>query len=270
MTLIPGAPTTPTNLSASIFDRYRLRLADPDTGYFYAKTFYINGEGASRPTGSAGLYVEFDIDNFKNYIEANTVDGDHFAIDLYDSKADAPFSGRSGSEFGYDAISTGVGVAIGNLSYSGTVYQCVWLEAFRKGDVSDCLKQPGSTNRDRILLDYGLGPLSNLVNNVTVKVWSSKTASGRYDVGVQVVDRANPAITLLAGSNPAYPALAVMDPTGYRITGANAGTLDTTATNEYSFSNPQVSVIAVKHVGGNVGTGINETPRISAARYTYY
>jgi len=264
MTPIPGAPVAATNLYA-ISGAYAGDFLPslPAKGGFYAKAFQL----PMRPSGTGGLYVEFDIDNFASYINTNDVAGKHFAINLYDNKTVAPFSGRAstaGETFLGDAISTGVGVAVGNLPYAGTTYKCVWLEAFRKGDLPDCQKEGG---RDKILVDYGLGPMPSLVEQVTVKVWASKTPSGRYDMGVQVVNRTTGA-TLLPGTNPAGPALAVLDPTGYRITGPYAGTTDTTKTAEYSFNAPTVSVIAV--TDGNVGTGLNDTPRISAARYLFY
>ncbi|MCO5109427.1 MAG: hypothetical protein M9929_01110 [Burkholderiaceae bacterium] len=260
LSAIPGTPIWPTSFS-NLAAPYAFNI--PQHWQFFAKAFNL----PARPYGSSGLYVEFDIDNFAAYITTNAVEGKHFAINLYDNKVVAPFTGRAGNpEFGFDAISTGVGSAIGNLGYNGTVYQCVWLEAFRKGNWPNCQKEP-SGNRDKILLDYGLGPLSYLANLVTVKVWSSKTPSGRYDIGIQVVDRTTGA-TLLSGSNPGAPALAVMDSTGYRISGPNAGTLDAAPIAEYSFNQPTVSVIAV--TAGNVGTGINDTPVLSAGRYLFY
>ena len=259
---IPGTPVWPTNLSG-FGGKYNFQSPDPRVlGWrFFAKEFQL----PLRPAGSTGLYVEFDIDNFGSYVSTNGIAGKHFAVNLYDDKSKAPFTGRVGSEFGFDAISTGVGSAIGNLAYNGTTYQCVWLEAFRKGNLPDCQKD--SPNRDKILLDYGLGILSYLPNLVTVKVWSSKTASGRYDIGIQVLDRTTGA-TLLSGSNPAYPAIAVLDSTGYRISGPAAGTLYTPAVDEYSFLQPQVSLIAV--TAGDVGDGPNDTPIVSAGRYIFY
>lgn len=263
MNAIPGTPAFPTNLSA--YGHYLL----PDIGWFYAQAFSL----PNRAAGTFGLYVEFDIDNFADYVTTNAVGGKHFAINLYDNKTVAPFTGRAGTAydtgegFRSDAISTGVGVAIGNLPFNGTLYQCAWLESFRKGNLPDCQKDIGSPNRDKILLDYGLGVLSGLVNQVTVKVWASKTPSGRYDIGVQIVNRANGA-SLFSGSSPNSAAVAVYDATGYRVTGANAGSTDTTKTTEYSFGAPVVSVIAVTN--GNVGVGIYDTPRISAGRYQFY
>lgn len=262
MSAIPGAPVFATNLSSGIEPYFIQGLGD-----YYARNYQL----PARPWGTAGLYVEFDIDNFASYINTNDIGGKHFAINLYDNKAVAPFTGRlgtlgdTGEGFGHDAISTGVGVAVGNFDYAGTTYKCVWLEAFRKGNLPDCQKEgPG---RDKILVDYGLGPMSGLVEQVTVKVWASKTPSGRYDIGVQVVNRATGA-TLLPGTNPAGPALAVLDPTAYRLDGPDAGTTDTTKTAEYTFDTPTVSVIAV--TAGDVGKGADDTPQISAARYLFY
>lgn len=263
MNAIPGTPVFPTNLSA--YGHYLL----PNVGGFYAQAFNL----PQRSAGTSGLYVEFDIDNFADYVTTNAVAGKHFAINLYDNKTVAPFSGRAGTAydtgegFGSDAISTGVGVAIGNLVYNGTQYQCAWLESFRKGNLPDCQKENGAPNRDKILLDYGLDLLVGMVNPVTVKVWASRTPSGRYDVGVQIVNRAN-GVPLLSGGTSNSPALAVYDPTGYRITGPYAGTTDFTKTAEYSFAAPVVSMIAVTN--GNVGSGASDTPRISAGRYVFY
>lgn len=260
---IPGAPTSPQN-----FPGFAEKWPLSTTGWsIFAKAFNL----PQRPGGSHGLYVEFDVDNFAAYMTTNVVGGKHFAIDLYDNKSVAPFSGtrkNGNAEFDFDAISTGVGVAIGNLAFNGTLYHCVWLEAFRKGNYPDCQKE-ASGNRDKILLDYGLGPLSYLANYVTVKVWSSQqTASGRYDIGIQVVDRTTGA-SLLSGTNPANPALAVMDPTGYRISGPFAGQLEHAVVAEYSFSQPTVSLISVI-TPDRQGTGPNDTPQISAGRYLFY
>lgn len=254
---IPGTPGWPMNLS-QFGGRYNFN----SLGWqFFAQAFQL----PVRPSDSTGLYVEFDIDNFASYVTTNGVAGKHFAINLYDNKGVAPFTGRVGNEFGFDAISTGVGSAIGNLSYNGTPYQCVWLEAFRKGNLQDCQKD--SPNRDKILLDYGLGVLSYLANSVTVKVWSSRTPSGRYDIGIQIVDRTTGS-TLMSGSNPSFPALAVLDSTGYRTSGPATGALYAPAVAEYSFQNPQVSLIAV--TAGDVGYGQNDTPIVSAGRYLFY
>ena len=267
MNAIPGTPVFPTNLSA--YGHYRLQLENPNIGWFYAQAFNL----PQRPAGTSGLYVEFDIDNFADYVTTNAVAGKHFAINLYDNKTVAPFTGRKGTPYAIDeafredAISTGVGVAIGNLVYNGTQYQCAWLESFRKGNLDDCQKENGSTDRDKILLDYGLDLLVGMVNPVTAKVWSSVTPSGRYDVGVQIVNRTN-GVPLLSGGTSSSPALAVYDATGYRITGPLAGTTDFTKTKEYSFGAPVVSLIAVTN--GNVGTGASDTPRISAGRYLFY
>lgn len=258
MSSIPGAPSGPTNLS-QFGGRYNFQSVN---WQFFAQAFQL----PLRPAGSTGLYVEFDIDNFASYVTTNGVAGKHFAVNLYDNKGVAPFTGRVGSEFGFDAISTGVGSAIGNLAYNGTTYQCVWLEAFRKGNIDDCQKD--SPGRDKILLDYGLGVLSYLANLVTVKVWASRpTPDSRYDIGIQVVDRTTGA-TLLSGSSPGSPALAVLDSTGYRISGPAAGTLYAEAVKEYLFDMPQVSLIAV--TPGDVGYGLNDTPVVSAGRYLFY
>ena len=89
----------------------------------------------------------------------------------------------------------------------------------------------------------------------------------RDTFGVQIVNRAN-GVPLLSGGTSNSPALAVYDPTGYRITGPYAGTTDFTKTAEYSFAAPVVSMIAVTN--GNVGSGASDTPRISAGRYVFY
>ncbi|MCI5070133.1 hypothetical protein [Acidovorax sp.] len=260
LSTIPGTPTPtfPRNL-------YGPQTFAGTTTVFQAEAFQL----PTRPAGTTGLYVEFDIDNFANYLNTNAVLGKHFAVNLYDNKSVAPFKGRpAGVEgFGNDAISTGVGVAIGNLGFGGNVYQCAWLEAFRKGNIPYCQKEPGTTNRDKILMDYGLEILTGTVNQVTVKVWAAKDATTRYAVGVQIVNRANGA-KLLSGGTSTTPAVAVYDTTGYRIAGPDAGTTDTTKTQEYSFATPTVSLIAV--TAGNVEQGINDTPRISAGRYGFY
>lgn len=256
---IPGTPTLhPRNL----YGPYTFRNT---TTVFQAEAFQL----PARPAGTTGLYVEFDIDNFADYLNTNGVLGKHFAVDLYDDKSVAPFTGRPAGTEGFknDAISTGVGVAIGNLGFGGNVYQCAWLEAFRKGNVPYCQKEPGTTDRDKILMDYGLEIITGAVNQVTVKVWAAKDATTRYAVGVQIVNRAN-GTKLLSGGTPTTPAVAVYDTTGYRIAGPSAGTTETAATNEYSFGSPTVSLIAV--TAGNVGTGVNDTPLLRAGRYGFY